>query len=136
MIDIINKEMMLNLVTTFLFYFTLGTLGAFTKDLYNTLVNGNAKIELPRIFISAISASFICIGGHNYLSEHISPNVIIFIVFLCGVVGFELFGYISSVDKLKVTLTKFMKFKKAIEKGIIDETLTKTDNKEEDKEDE
>lgn len=118
MSEILTKEMMLTLAATFIFYFTLGGLGAFTKDLYDNFVNGKVKIELPRIFIAAISTAFICIGGESYLSEHLSLNTIIFAGFLCGVVGFELFGYLSSIKGIKKTFDEIIRIKKCLDLGV------------------
>lgn len=118
MSEILTKEMMLTLAATFIFYFTLGGLGAFTKDLYDNFVNGKVKIELPRIFIAAISTAFICIGGESYLSERLNLNAIIFVGFLCGVVGFELFGYLSSLKGIKKTFDEIMRIKKCLDLGV------------------
>lgn len=118
MSEILTKEMMLTLAATFIFYFTLGGLGAFTKDLYDNFVNGRVKIELPRIFIAAISTAFICIGGESYLSEYLSLNTIIFIGFLCGVVGFELFGYLNSIKGIKRTFDEIIRIKKCLDLGV------------------
>lgn len=118
MSEILTKEMMLTLAATFIFYLTLGGLGAFTKDLYDNFVNNKVKIELPRIFIAAISTAFICIGGEGYLSEHLSLNTIIFVGFLCGVVGFELFGYLSSLKGIKQTFDEVMRIKKCLDLGV------------------
>lgn len=118
MSEILTKEMMLTLAATFVFYFTLGACGAFTKDLYDNFMNGRVEIELPRIFVAAISTAFICIGAEDYLSKYVSLNVIIFLGFLCGVVGFELFGYLNSLKGLKQTLSEIMRIKKCLDLGI------------------
>ena len=118
MSEILSKEMMLTLAATFIFYFTLGACGAFTKDLYDNLVNGRVKIELSRIFIAAISTAFICIGTQDYLSTHVSLNVIIFMGFLCGVVGFELFGYLNSLKGIRKTFGEIMSIKKCLDLGM------------------
>lgn len=129
MSEILNKEMMLTLAATFIFYFTLGGLGAFTKDLYDNFVNGKVKIELPRIFIAAISTSFICIGGQDYLSEYLSLNAIIFLGFLCGVVGFELFGCMNSLKGLKKTLVEIIRIKQCLSLGVPIEDVGKKEEK-------
>lgn len=118
MSEILTKEMMLTLAATFVFYFMLGALGAFTKDLYDNIVNGKVKIELPRIFIAAISTAFIFIGGEDYLSVYLSLNTVIFLGFLCGVVGFELFGYLNSLKGIKKTFDEIMRIKKCLDLGV------------------
>lgn len=121
MSQVVTVENVLVIAANFIFYFIVSICGAFTKDLYDNFVNGRKKIEITRIFIAAISTAFMAIGLQDYLSTHFSLNIIILFSFLCGVVGFELFGCINSIKNLKVTILEIIQIKKLMDAGGIDE---------------
>lgn len=99
--QIATLDVILVITINFLFYFIIAASGALVKDIYDNIVNDKKKIEFPRILIASVVTVFICIGSQEFLSEKFSINIIILICFLCGVVGFELFGHINSIDNLK-----------------------------------
>lgn len=125
MSQVVTVENVLVIAANFTFYFIVAICGAFTKDLYDNFVNGKKRIEIIRVFIAAISTAFLAIGLQDYLSARFSLNIIILFSFLCGVVGFELFGCINSIKNLKVTILEIIQIKKLMDAGGIDE-LEKT----------
>lgn len=105
---------LLSVMVNFIFYFTIGFFGAFMKDLYETITNKEPKIKLGRILIGSIWTAFLFIFlGDSILKEY-SINVIIFLTFLSGLIGFELFGKITTIAGLTKVINFIMKLKKSV----------------------
>lgn len=121
MSQLVTIESILVIAANFLFYFIIAISGAFIKDLYDNFVNGKKRIEFTRVFIASISTAFICIGLQEYLSARFSLNIIILFSFLCGVVGFEIFGCINSLKGLKTSVLEIIRIKRVIDSGDIGE---------------
>lgn len=124
MSQIVTIESILVIAANFLFYFVIALSGAFTKDLYDNFINKKKKIETIRIFIAAFSTAFIAIGVQDY-TENFSLNLIILFSFLCGVIGFELFGSISSIRNLRITILEIIQIKKFMDSGVSVEEIAK-----------
>lgn len=98
----LTLETVVSLAFNFLFYFIIGSLGAFLKDLYETLTKKNEKIRLSEVLIGGISATFICLAlqDFSWFGER-SIGFISLVTFVMGVIGFEIFGNITTISKLK-----------------------------------
>lgn len=97
----LSIESMLELFYNFSFYLVLGSFGAFMKDLHETLTDKNERIRLSEILIGASSAAFICLYLKDKWLEDASINTMAAICFVLGILGFEIFGNVTSISKLK-----------------------------------
>ena len=75
-------------------------IGAFVKDIYDTVSGTRPKIEIRRIFVSTTLSTFLIFAARDYLNEDLE----IAITFILGVIGWELFSRISTINGLKKTL--------------------------------
>lgn len=73
-------------------YFMVATIGAFTKDMYNSITKKDEVIRIKRILVGGIFATFILVGIEEIILKKQTLNVVLFISFVMGGVGFELFG--------------------------------------------
>lgn len=118
------------LLMNLIFYFIIGLFGAFVKDLYDTITQKDRHIRICRILIGAIWTSFLFLFLDSTWLSNMSVNVIVFLAFLSGILGFELFGRISTLNGFAKTAENAMKLKKAIKidfSGLADEDNSITD---------
>lgn len=97
-------------------FFIIGFAGAFTKDLYDTISGKNKKIQVSKVFIGAVFSAFVMLGISQPVTKRfdVSFNTIICINFITGVVGFELFGKLSTLRGLDKGFKKALEIKKAL----------------------
>lgn len=81
-------------------YFLIAMIGAFVKDIYDTVSRTRPKIEIRRIFVSTTLSTFLIFAARDYLNEDLE----IAITFILGVIGWELFSRICTINGLKKTL--------------------------------
>lgn len=112
--DIFTTEALMELSLKLLFYFIVGTLGAFTKDLYETMTKKMEKIRLGEVLVGGIVAAIICYGLSDTWFKDFSLNTMFLITFVFGVLGFEIFGNITSITKIR----NFLVIVDEIRKGI------------------
>lgn len=98
-----------NLVLNLLFYFIIGSFGAFVKDLYESMTKKVEQIRLGKIIVGATSSMFICM----VLQEmwQLSITTVVPLTFFLGVLGFEIFGNVTSIDNLKKFIITIVEFK-------------------------
>lgn len=106
----LNLNTFLSIIVPWCLYFVLTLMGAFLKDLYNTLIKKDVKFRLSRVLIGAISGAFIMIGLEDILLTKVGVNQIITISFIVGTVSFELFNKISKLDTVLRYVKLFNKF--------------------------
>lgn len=108
-----TTETLTDLTFNFLFYFIIGSFGAFLKDLHETLTKKNEQIRLGEVLIGGACATFICLAVRD-LSwfENKSIGFMSMLTFILGVVGFEIFGNLTTLDKLKTFIAKIDRFRK------------------------
>lgn len=106
----LNLNTFLSIIVPWCLYFVLTLMGAFLKDLYNTLIKKDVKFRLSRVLIGAISGAFIMIGLEDILLTKVGVNQIITISFIIGTVSFELFNKISKLDTVLKYVKLFNKF--------------------------
>ncbi len=94
-LDYINLS---NLVLNICVYFMISALGAFTKDMYNSITKKDEVIRIKRILVGSIFATFVLLGIEDAILKKHTINVVIFISFIMGGIGFELFGKWVTVD--------------------------------------
>lgn len=126
----LNMNDMTQLLMNLIFYFIIGLFGAFVKDLYDTITQKDRRIRIGRILIGSIWTGFLFIFLDSTWLSNMSVNVIVFLAFLSGILGFELFGRISTLAGFAKTAETAMKLKKAIKidlSGLTDEDNTESD---------
>lgn len=106
----LNLNTFLSIIVPWCLYFILTLMGAFLKDVYNTLIKKDVKFRLSRVLIGAISGAFIMIGLEDILLTKVGVNQIITISFIIGTVSFELFNKISKLDTVLKYVKLFNKF--------------------------
>lgn len=106
----LNLNTFLSIVVPWCLYFVLTLMGAFLKDIYNTLIKKDVKFRLSRVLIGAVSGAFIMIGLEDILLTKVGVNQIITISFIIGTVSFELFNKISKLDTVLKYVKLFNKF--------------------------
>lgn len=106
----LNLNTFLSIIVPWCLYFVLTLMGAFLKDVYNTLIKKDVKFRLSRVLIGAISGAFIMIGLEDILLTKVGVNQIITISFIIGTVSFELFNKISKLDTVLKYVKLFNKF--------------------------
>ena len=94
-----------------MFYFTIGSFGAFLKDLYETMTKKNEKIRFGEILIGGACATFICFGLQDSWLNGLSLNMMVLVTFICGILGFELFGNFTTMNKFEKFVSKVMEIK-------------------------
>jgi hypothetical protein len=103
-------EMSINL----LFYFIIGSFGAFLKDLYETITKKEEKIRLGEVLIGGACATFICFGLQDTWFKDLGLNLIVLITFICGILGFELFGNLTTLAKFQQLVALIIDLKNRI----------------------
>lgn len=107
----LNQETLIELSYNLLFYFIIGSFGAFLKDLYETLTKKNEKIRLGEIVIGGACATFICYGLQDSWLKGLGLNLIVLLTFICGILGFEIFGNLTTMEKFKEFISNVLEFK-------------------------
>lgn len=110
----LTHEALMEMATNILFYFIFGSFGAFLKDLYETLTKKNERIRFGEVLIGGASATFICYGLQDTWLKDLSLNLIVLVTFICGILGFELFGNLTTIDKFKKFISWIMSIKDRI----------------------
>ena len=116
----LTQEALMQLCMNFLFFFVIGSFGAFLKDLYETITKKNDPIRFSVVLIGGASAAFICMGLQDTWLSGLSLNAMMLVTFICGILGFELFGNITTISKFKKTLEMIISLKNRIRIDIID----------------
>lgn len=107
----LTQEALTEMSINFLFYFIIGSFGAFLKDLYETLTRKNEKIRLGEILIGGATATIICYGLQDSWLQDYSLNFIVLITFVCGILGFEIFGNLTTISNFQHLVEKVIEFK-------------------------
>lgn len=82
-------------------YFIIAMLGAFVKDIYDTYSGARPRIEIYRIFVGTMLSTFLTFAARDYVN---SENLLPVVNFVLGVIGWELFVRISTIDGLVKTI--------------------------------
>lgn len=107
----LTSETLLDLGTTFIFYFTVGSFGAFLKDLHDSMTKKNDKIQVGEVLIGGATATLICLGLQDNWFKDFSLNTMLLITFVLGVLGFEIFGNIKTLTKFENFVERVLEFK-------------------------
>lgn len=99
--NMLTTDTLMELLPSVLFYFAVGTLGAFTKNTYETMTKQIKKIRLGEVLIGGIVTTIICIGLSDTMFKNFSLNLMAFITFVLGGLGFEIFGNMTSIEKVR-----------------------------------
>lgn len=110
----LTQDVLIQMVTNFVFYFIIATFGAFLKDLYEKMTKENDPIRLGEILIGGASAAFIIYGIEDLVLKDLSINLIVLLTFICGILGFELFGELTSISKVQDLINLIIEIKKGI----------------------
>ena len=112
----LDYNTLINLIIDICLYFMIATLGAFIRDLYETITKKDEVVRVQRILVGSVFATFVLLGLEDTLLKSYSINMVMSISFIMGGIGFELFGKWVNVDKLEEHLTK--SFFKGLFKGL------------------
>lgn len=82
-------------------YLIIAMLGAFVKDIYDTYSGARPRIEIYRIFVGTMLSTFLTFAARDYVN---SENLLPVVNFVLGVIGWELFVRISTIDGLIKTI--------------------------------
>ena len=97
----LDYDTIMNLIINICFYFMVATLGAFIKDMYDSITKKDEVIRVKRILVGSIFATFILLAIEDPILSKQSINIVIFIAFLLGGIGFDLFGKWVTVDTIE-----------------------------------
>ena len=113
------------LVVNFVFYFIIAVVGSMVKILYDNFNEEKKKenVSHTRILVSALTTAFLSIGLQELFLHKFSLNTIILLNFIAGVLGFEIFGFISSAKNFKNTIISIIKLKKYMDNQITDDEV-------------
>lgn len=82
----------------YLFILIFSLLGAVVTDTYNTLTEKDTKVNISRILISTIVSSIIIFSFSDFFLAKVNWKEFVFLCFIGGTVGFELFGKIRNLQ--------------------------------------
>lgn len=99
--DLMTTDALIELSLQVLFYFIVGTLGAFTKDMYETMTKKIEKIRLGEVLVGGIVATIICYGLSDTWFKDFSLNTLFLVTFILGVLGFEIFGNMTNIANIR-----------------------------------
>lgn len=105
----LNIDTFLSILVPLSLYFVFTLLGAFLKDIYNTINKSDVKFRLSRVLIGAIFGAFFMLATESILIQKLNMNQLVAVSFIVGTVSFELFGKISKLDNI---INFFKTFKK------------------------
>lgn len=101
-------------------YFLIAMIGAFVKDIYDTVSGTRPKIEIRRIFVSTTLSTFLIFAARGYLNDDLE----VAITFILGVIGWELFSRICTINGLKRTLLSL----KSLHTTLTKDSVAKPEN--------
>lgn len=113
------------ILNNFLVINILVTLGAFVKDMYDTLIN-LTPISIKKIFISSFAGSVILCAVLEYIQINIGLCVLI--CFCTGVWSFKLFEVLLNWDKMKILLKHLIGNSKIIVGKSLVDTMEELEN--------
>lgn len=97
----LDYNTLINLIINICFYFMVSSLGAFIKDMYNSITKKDEVIRVKRILVGSVFSTFVLLAIEDLILSKQSINIVIFISFILGGVGFELFGKWVTVDTVE-----------------------------------
>ena len=113
----ITVEALTDMTLHLLFYFDVGTLGAFTKDLYETMTKKTEIIRLGEIIVGGVVASIFCYGLSDTWFKNFTLNTMFLVTFTIGVLGFEIFGNMTNISKIRNLLLVVDEVRRGIAPG-------------------
>ena len=84
-------------------YFLIAMIGSLVKDVYDITVGIRSKFEIKKILVGTVLSVFTIFFFRGYLNT----DWTIALTFILGVIGWELFSKISTIDGLTKTLIGF-----------------------------
>ncbi len=99
--ETINVNELVDLSLNLIFYFTIGSFGAFFKVLYESMTTENYKIRIGKIIIGGGTTAILCIGLNYTILKDYNIGTRFMVAALMGILGFEIFGKIKTIDGLK-----------------------------------
>lgn len=93
------------------FFLVVGSFGSFMRDLHESLTNKNNKIRVGEVVVGGFTSMMICLGLSDTLFAGLSVKTMFLVAFVLGVVGFEVFGKISTLRGVKNFIQDFRDFK-------------------------
>ena len=87
-------------------YFLIAMIGAFVKDIYDTVSGTRQHIETRRVFVATSLSTFLTFAARG----HVDDDKLIAITFILGVIGWELFSRICTIEGFKSTVLGLKEF--------------------------
>lgn len=115
----LSVELVMDLSVQVLFYFIVGSAGAFMKDLYEKITHKNKQIRLSKVIVGGLMAAIISYGLGDTWFEDFSLNTMFLVTFVIGVLGFEIFGNITTISKLRSFLGEISELKRVAKGGEV-----------------
>lgn len=97
----LTTEALIDMALPVIFYFIVGSLGSFTKDMYETMTGKIEKIRMGEILVSGVVTTIICYGLSDTWFKDFSLNTMFIVTFIIGVLGFELFGNMTTISNIR-----------------------------------
>lgn len=120
----LTQEAIIELAISFTFYLVIGIFGAFIKDLHETLTKKNEKIRFGEVLVGGATAAFLCLGLQDSWLKDLSLNGLVIVTFIAGILGFELFGNIATIDRFRNTINTVLEIRNA----VLTKTSTSTES--------
>ena len=99
-----NVYCAIEFVSFFIFSFT----GSLLKEIYNTNADNGHNFGAQNVLLSTIVATLCSVAFRNYfLIEQSSWGIMAFVSFVFGLIGFEIFVNLSSIDGIKKLVQDF-----------------------------
>lgn len=98
--NIYEVTQLLNIILNFSVYFIFAFMGSFFKEIHLTNSIEDHDFQPHRIIIGTVVGDLSAIAIYTYFNEFLSQywGLMSFISFVLGIIGYELFGYLSSIS--------------------------------------
>ena len=88
-------------------YLIFTFIGSLLKEIFNTNSVGGYMFQAHRVISSTIAASTVSVALRSMYLEDQSYAVMVFISFTLGLLGFEIFKNLCSIDGIKKLISEF-----------------------------
>jgi len=86
-------------------------IGSFGKE-YLAIMQGKArKISIPKMIIASLTSTILLFGFSDVLLSKISFKILMVLAFVTGLVGFQLFEQLSTLEGIKKLANDFKEFR-------------------------
>ena len=116
-----------NYIMDIIFAFTFSFIGGAVKDVYNTLIGKEKKVNIARIAITSIVGTIVSFSFSDIIVNMWGIKIFTLLSFASGLVGFELLGRFTKLTFWVKAITNRKNILDNLEK-ITEEEKKKNDN--------